>query len=75
MAPFRGTIRAAEYRRILATLNAHGAQDVSEAVRLFNYYGETIGIKEFEGKEEKRVTAGGGVWEEGQAFRGLALRS
>ena len=43
----------AEYRQILGALDDDGSQDVSEAVRLFNRYGATIGIPEFDGKEQK----------------------
>ncbi len=42
---------------ILSTLSAHGAQDVSEAVRLFVYYSERIGMKAFEGKQAEERKA------------------
>lgn len=46
-----------DYRNILNALPSDGRRDVAEAVRLFNYYGSTIGVKEFDGKEDKKPTA------------------
>jgi hypothetical protein len=50
----------AEYTRILGELPESGARDVSEAVRLINAYGQGIGVKPFDGREDKPKGRTGG---------------
>lgn len=42
-----------EYRQILANMSDDGKEDVTEAVRLFNYYGSHLGITPFQGSVKK----------------------
>ena len=50
---FRTSPSEADYGRILAELPDSGQTDVREAVNLFNRAASKIGIKVFEGKQEK----------------------
>lgn len=54
---FKTAPTAGEYTRILGELPEAGARDVSEAVRLINTYGAQIGVKPFDGREEKAKAA------------------
>lgn len=42
-----------EYRQVLANLDDRGKESVTEAVRLFNYYGGHIGLEPFQGSVKK----------------------
>lgn len=55
-AVFATSPTRADYQRILSTLPGSGAQDVSEAVNLFNTFAEQIGARPFDGKIEKQKT-------------------
>lgn len=50
---------AQEYKEILRVSGADGARDVEEAVRFFNIYGQSLGLKPYFGKEPKKVTGKG----------------
>lgn len=54
---FRTKPSVAEYHQLLASLPEDGRRDVQDAVNLYNRYAATIGIRESEGKEEKRKKA------------------
>jgi hypothetical protein len=44
-----------DYERLLANMPGTGREDVSQAVRLFNQYSESIGAKPFDGKTPKTI--------------------
>lgn len=55
---FSATPSEREYREILANMDDRGQQSVTEAVRLFNYYGSHLGLSPFQGsakKDQKRA--------------------
>ena len=54
---FTSTPTQADYQRILANLPSEGAQDVQQAVNLFNQFSQSIGAKAFDGKVAKAAVA------------------
>jgi hypothetical protein len=58
--PLRTVFRTApsegEYRRLLSAMSTDGADTVSDAVRVFNHFGLSIGIKPFTGTSKSRST-------------------
>lgn len=57
---FRASVTEADYRRILQSLPDDEREDVQDAVKLFNRYGSSIGVSEFNGVE-RRSPAGTGL--------------
>lgn len=55
--PLRSIFKTApsesDYSRLLRQMSDRGRGDVGQAVKLFNNFGEVLGIKEFEGKTSK----------------------
>lgn len=47
-----------EYRQILSNLDDQGREAVTEAVRLFNYYGSHLGITPFQGSKKAQSSSG-----------------
>lgn len=54
---FQTVPSTAEYAQILGALNDNGREDVSTAVRLFNFYGAKLGLKPMEGREPKNKSS------------------
>jgi len=46
-----------EYRRILGAMDDNGRDAVTEAIRMFNYYGAHIGVTPFQGSTRKNRSA------------------
>lgn len=55
-AVFRTPPTESGYQQLLRIMDEDGRRDVSQAVRLFNYYGSTIGVREYEGKAQKTAS-------------------
>lgn len=52
-AVFKTPPSTEEYQDLLNNLPDSGRQDVSEAVKLFNHYGQKLGLKSYDGKSEQ----------------------
>jgi hypothetical protein len=50
---FATTPSEREYQQVLANMDERGQTDVTEAVRLFNHYGQAIGLTPFNGSAKK----------------------
>lgn len=59
LSVFRSRPSAMEYQQLLESMPERGRQDVSEAVRSFNAYAQSIGAKPFTGTQVQQPRAGG----------------